>query len=183
MKALVPPSSWTLVRKRTTFPLRWAQISKCPHFSKLISMMAQNTKPGCSNYPLCSKKTEMKKIGFWNFHSSLPFLGQTNPHSPPDSWERLFTLTAPEAVLLYPSIFLSLPLQCRYLFAVPDPRRHHPTALKVFLLSSMCSCFPREREIFWRRRKQSQKEVLWLAIQLTSFRVSKAYSMYRLQTC
>lgn len=60
-------------------------------------MMAQNTKPGCSNYPLCSKKPEMKKIGFWNFHSSLPFLGQTNPHSPLDSWERLLTLTAPEA--------------------------------------------------------------------------------------
>lgn len=71
MKALVPPNSWILVRKRTIFSLRWEQISKCPHLSRLISM-AQNTKPEYSNYSTCSKKTAMKKIRFWNLHPSLP---------------------------------------------------------------------------------------------------------------
>lgn len=170
-----------LVRKRTIFSVRWEQISKCPHLSRLISM-AQNTKPECSNYPTCSKKNSNEENQILEFAPFSAFLGQTNPQTPLDSRERLFMLNAPEADR--PPAFPKhsfFTLQCRYLLAVPDPCRHHPTALKVFS-SSMCSCFPREREVFW-RRNQSQKEVLWLAIKLPPFRVSKAYCVYSLQTC
>lgn len=129
-----PPGSPSLVRKRTTFSLRWAEIPKYSHFSRLISVTAQNTKPECNSYLLYSENPGVVKGGFLERVTSSALLGQTNPAT--HLWTRgevsaLAVCTGPP---LLPGISPSLPLLCSSYLQSPTPAS---CTLRLSVLSSV----------------------------------------------
>lgn len=91
--------------------------------SRLISMTAQNTNPKCISYSSCSANSAMVRLRFLERVTFRALLGQPSPDT--QLWIHgkvsIGSVSLQQAGLLFASISPSPLLQCRPLFAVPDP--------------------------------------------------------------